>query len=101
MPPKDRLAGVRLKIERARKHIRDLETETSAYLNSSPHPYQLRAEDDPATGDEVYRVRVLFPIPESIPLIVGDAVHNLRSALDHLAWQLVESGGGEPGRDTG
>jgi hypothetical protein len=36
-------------------------------------------------------------------LIIGDAVHNLRSALDHLAWQLVESHAaitpGAPGPD--
>lgn len=27
-------------------------------------------------------------------------MHNLRSALDHLAWQLVESAGGTPSRST-
>jgi hypothetical protein len=31
---------------------------------------------------------------------MGDVVHNLRSSLDHLAWQLVEAGGGTPGRQT-
>src|SRR5262245_23363930 len=28
--------------------------------------------------------------------MIGDTVHNLRSALDHLAWQLVEANGGAP-----
>lgn len=36
-----------------------------------------------------------FPIGPSI--ISGDLVHNLRSSLDHLAWQLVKVSGGEPG----
>ena len=33
-------------------------------------------------------------------LILGDLLHNLRSALDHLAWQLVVDGGGTPSQDT-
>jgi hypothetical protein len=28
--------------------------------------------------------------------LIGDVVHNLRSALDHLAWQPVLRAGGEP-----
>lgn len=31
------------------------------------------------------------PVPDDIKLVVGDAIHNLRSSLDHLAWQLVEA----------
>jgi hypothetical protein len=29
------------------------------------------------------------PIPEAINLILGDAIHNLRSALDHCVWSMV------------
>jgi hypothetical protein len=35
-------------------------------------------------------------IPDNIPLILGDAVHNLRVALDYLACELVRSAGVEP-----
>ena len=31
---------------------------------------------------------------------MGDAIHNLRTALDHLVWQLVEAGGGTPNDRT-
>ena len=32
-------------------------------------------------------------------VIVGEIVHDLRSALDHLVWQLVEIGDGRPDHD--
>jgi hypothetical protein len=34
-------------------------------------------------------------------LVAGEAIHQLRSSLDHLAWQLVEANGGTPGTHTG
>jgi hypothetical protein len=33
-------------------------------------------------------------------LITGDIIHNLRSCLDHLAWQLVDANGGKPSSHT-
>jgi len=33
-------------------------------------------------------------------LVLGDVLHNLRSALDLLAWQAVIAGGGVPGKQT-
>src|SRR5262249_52522679 len=32
------------------------------------------------------------PMTAAIPLVAGDAIQNMRSALDHLAWYLVEVG---------
>ncbi len=32
------------------------------------------------------------PLPADLPIIIGDVVHNLRSSLDHLAWQAVGAG---------
>jgi len=37
----------------------------------------------------VYRIDRVMQIRDHWPLIVGDAVHDLRSALDHLMWQLA------------
>lgn len=34
-------------------------------------------------------------------MILGDFAHNVRSALDHLVWQLVIRDGGKPGRHNG
>jgi hypothetical protein len=37
----------------------------------------------------VYYVLSVEPTPESLALIAGDAIQNLMSALDHLAFQMV------------
>jgi len=50
------------------------------------------AKLDPKTTPEVHVVRIAT-IPDKLLALlameVGDAVHNLRTALDHLAWQLA------------
>jgi len=38
--------------------------------------------------------------PERLGVLLGDWAHNLRSALDHLMWQLVILYGGTPNRRT-
>ncbi len=95
-----RIDGVRLKIERAKKHIADLDIAIKSFCDSKP--YTLDAKPHPVAEIEHTTVYVasVQPVPNDITLFVGDAVHNLRSALDHLAWQLVEAGGGVPDKDT-
>lgn len=39
-------------------------------------------------------------VPLTFSAIIGDVLYDLRSALDHLAWQLVIANGGTPNRDT-
>lgn len=46
------------------------------------------------------RLRVLRPIPEVLPLTFGDCVHNLRSALDILACDLIRHAGGTVTRNS-
>ena len=94
----DRLKGVRLKIERAKKHIGDLDVAIRTFCDSEP--YTLRTENVPKISHIALYVDSVKPIPDEISAIIGDTVHNLRSALDHLAWQLVEANGGTPGKDT-
>ncbi len=80
----------RIKVERAEKHIRDLETEVLAFKQRCP--YTSFVHDDPQTGEWVFRAA----IPELPPLrfgaIAGDAIHNLRSSLDIL-WRILMPGG--------
>ena len=47
-------------------------------------------------GDEISAGAPAFPVPQIHPLI-GDIVHNYRSALDHLAWALAKHNGATPG----
>ena len=60
-------------------------------------PYEVFGEHNPGAPDEyVFRLRFFEPIPREWGLLVGDFAHNMRSALDHLAYQLVVAGGGTP-----
>jgi hypothetical protein len=94
--PSDRVATVGHKVERAEKHVLDLQDALQAFLDS--RPYEVVREYNPDTGEFSYRVARVMPTRPGIMLIAGDAIHNLRSALDHLIWQLVKANGQEPGR---
>lgn len=93
------LGGTRIKIERAKRHIRELEEEIRAF--HARRPYEIIAYDDPQTGDQVYRVKIKEPVPSCFSGIIGDIVHNLRAALDQLTWQLVIVNKQQPRRRTG
>jgi hypothetical protein len=82
---------------RAGEHLKTLEAEWQAFLDEDPSPYTFVGEFDPESGWHVVRLRIRKDPPLRLSVIVGDAVHNLRSALDHLVWKLVEENGAVPG----
>jgi hypothetical protein len=94
----DRLDAIKLKIGRAKDHVRDLESVVVPFFDSFPYTYA--ADILPQISQYAIRLATVKPLPHCIPIIAGDAVHNLRSALDHVAWQLVEAGGGNPNDRT-
>jgi hypothetical protein len=100
MSTQNRIHGIRLKIERAKKHIRDLDTAIQAFVLNKPYRLEVKPHPIAEIQHTTLYVAEIKPVPQEISLIVGDAIHNLRSALDHLAWQLVEAGGGTPDRNT-
>ena len=83
----ERLAQIRPKVERAKKHIADANTEISDFLKINP--YKVGTKRDPETRRLIYYLTSVVPVPASVALIAGDAIQNLMSALDHLAYQLV------------
>ncbi len=90
MPTVDeRLKQVTLKVKRAKEHISDLDREIREFLKADP--YKVGTKYDPETRKLIYYVSGVRPTPECLALIAGDAVQNLMSALDHLAYQLVLS----------
>jgi len=86
--------GIDLKIERAKKHLRDLETALERFNETDPHEVVTKNN-----GEWEKVIGRVDPLPDCLALITGDVVHNLRSALDHLIWQLVIANGGEPEKD--
>jgi hypothetical protein len=93
------LQGTWLKIDRACEHLEAFEDALPDFRKRDPCHWA--DETDPNTGDKIWRVqgRPLDP-PVEWNVIIGDALYNFRSALDHLAWQLVLANGNTPTRHT-
>ena len=83
------LRGPLAKIERAKSHIGDLNGQISAYLSGGPFELRVRQSDNPP--ERLVYTETREPIPPTLSLILGDAVHNLRAALDHLCFAMVGS----------
>jgi hypothetical protein len=86
----------RVKLNRAAKHLAELEAVVAAYL--AEKPVRIIVEPFPGGVGEKFGTRAwLARIQKSVPLdfsaIIGDVVHNLRSALDLLACDLVRLAG--------
>lgn len=94
----DELSGAWLKVDRAKEHIDNLGPEIRSFLDTEP--YVIVREDDPQTGDEIFKVKIRAEPPKQWGVILGDVLHNLRSALDLLAWQLILANGGTPDKRT-
>jgi hypothetical protein len=92
---------VRIKVKRAKHHIEYFNGRIDDFFRGVPNPYPIIREDDPKTGDLVFKLGKCLPIPEDFPAIIGDILQNLRTALDHLAWQLVLANGETPTSQTG
>ena len=60
-------------------------------------PTAYRLEYEPAgNGDTHLRIVEAKPVPAEIPTVIGDVVHNLRSSLDTIAYELARrSQGGQ------
>jgi hypothetical protein len=94
-PPPD-LVGSRIKVQRAKEQFQDLITKAQDFMNLNP--YGVVIEDNPQTGERVWHARVSRPIPPEWSPLIGDIVHNLRAALDYVAWQFEAASGtrGDP-----
>lgn len=86
--------GPRAKIERAKEHVDDLRSALRDFF--AGNPYAVTGHVDSQSGEHVLRLVKLADFPPRVSVIIGDVAHNLRSALDHLVWQLVLCNGGTP-----
>lgn len=89
----ERLKHVTLKVKRANEHISAFEQQVRTFLER--RPYKVGAKRDPETRKLIYFVESAEPTPDCLPVIAGDAIQNLMSALDHLAYQIVCSDTGD------
>jgi len=88
------LDGPRLKIRRAQGKIDTLSLAEQAFWSEAKYEI-VRAEFNPVTGKDIYRVLIDVVPPLDWGICIGEVVHNLRSALDGLVWQLARLNMGE------
>jgi hypothetical protein len=88
MDARERLATARFKVEWAEQHINHLDIEVRRFLDAEPGPYTVGIKPYPETGQRVHYIAKIEDVPLSISALAGDALHSLRSSLDHLAYQL-------------
>jgi hypothetical protein len=102
MTAKDRLILSLVKVERAKHHLDDFdriaESFRERYAEISVINSNVKAI---AFSQSLPDIRT-YPVRSfALFAAAGDIVNNLRSALDHLAWQLVEAVGNTPSKHTG
>lgn len=70
-----------LKVGRAYHHIADVTREASAYIEKDP--FELSVKHDRQAGI-LLSMDLREPIPNNVILGTGDAIHNLKAALDYV-----------------
>lgn len=82
----------RLKLERAKEHIDGIDGLVKTGLVTTPSDPVRVAYAETDTGDRllVFFFDGLAPdLPPRLSILAGEAVHQMRSVLDHLIWELI------------
>lgn len=95
------LAGVGLKLDRAKVHLKAINTAVKTFIEVDLYNTQRFSSID-ALDRQWQDITWDTPpnINPSIGTVLGDFVHNVRSALDQLIFRLVEANGNNPGGHT-
>jgi hypothetical protein len=90
------LEGITAKIQRADEQIKTLNTEIASFLRDN---YRIVGEFDRDARKYRFTAFGETQLPPRFAVVVGEIVHHLRSALDHLVTQLAVfgPGDGDPG----
>jgi hypothetical protein len=76
-----------LKLDRASHHLNTLNAKALEWREGKTHRYV--SDIDRESGKQFVYIRFPEPVPAELRLIIGDCLHNLRSALDNLAYELA------------
>ena len=87
--------SVRLKLERVEEHMAALDEAISGFLQAEP--YAARRVVKGAGCEHVVQWERYTEPPDRLGLIAGDAIHNLRSSLDHMVVALAKAGAASAG----
>lgn len=78
----------RLKIERAKQHLVELDKHIGAYSDRQPYRVAWETQKHENSGKWRCMFRITERPADELAIIIGDVVHNVRSALNHLAVTL-------------
>jgi hypothetical protein len=96
------LEGCREKARRGKAYLRELTGLMDKYV-AAPIPHKVVVRFDKPRKALVFTGEIVRPMKDALlwGCLLGDGIHNLRSALDHLVWQLVAlDTGKEPSTDN-
>jgi hypothetical protein len=85
------LDGVWAKMRRAEELIESVTGEIGDFFNVHSDKIVVRRDADRLADRYIWNMT--DSPPDHVALLVGDALHNLRSSLDHLVWALSEQSG--------
>jgi hypothetical protein len=100
MRSQDRLILAKVKVERAKENLKEFDRIAETFRDKNhtivvAHGHGKFSYSAGPPDTRTYPVRSF-----ELFAVAGDIVNNLRSALDHLAWQLVEANGSIPSKHT-
>jgi hypothetical protein len=94
------LNGVVAKLRRAKKHLYEFEQSVAEYLVTETfgpsRQFENHIPEKSGRPGITWRARLGSPPSEALATQAGDVLHNLRSALDHMAWATVSRYRGTP-----
>jgi hypothetical protein len=87
MQPADSLSGIRLKLKRAWNQVDTLKAQIRAFLKDGPYRPSIHFDDQ--TSRLTIKAEIKRSPDPMWGIYVGEIVHNFRSALDHIVWELA------------
>jgi hypothetical protein len=91
----DPLSGALQKLDRAEGHLWEVNRLANGWerFGRPDKPYALNLQVEPTEANAiphpVYHFALHEQLPAELPLVIGDCIHNLRGALDYIAWVLT------------
>jgi hypothetical protein len=87
------LTGVQAKIERSEFHLEEFKTTLRTVWASTAHTAEVVKVEKQTDGERVKYSLTNTDPPPLCGIQIGESVHSLRSALDHLMCQLAIAAG--------
>jgi hypothetical protein len=82
-----------LKFERAVEHLNALSAEAAAFIEGDFNTPVGEEYEDTADGWTILKFGEIRPTPTRWALYLGDFLHNMRSALDHMIYAIAAENG--------